>query len=292
MNDIKDGFIKTKDYQIYYKIKGTISKDSTPLIILHGGPGGSLYSYEPLFDLENSKMPVIMYNQHGSYKSDIFIEDKSSLYTIDSFMDELDIVIKELKINKFYLLGHSWGGMLALSYAIKRKNKNMLGLILFSTLPSTKMWNSESLRLVEYYPPKMREEISKSRDIPEYSSPLLKKAIKRFMKEHVRDKDKVSYVYKIKPVKYRGEAYKYMWGESELFGSRTLKDYNLENDLYLIDYRTLIISGANDESTPYINKFMHDRIKNSTWVLLKDSSHTGYLTETDKVIDAIQEFTR
>lgn len=287
----QDNILKLEKYEIYYRIVGNLNSDSIPLIILHGGPGGNFSSYEVLYKLADFGIPLILYNQHGSYKSTIYNKDDyKELFTIESYMEELSILINHLNIKKYHLLGHSWGGMLALQYILDYKDINMKSLILFSTLPSSKLWGEENLRLIRYYPTKMRDEIIKNKDNNAYSSPLLKRGIKKFMKEHNGDSTRVIYK-RIEPKpKFKGESYQYMWGKSEIVSDGTLKDWDVTDRLKEITTPTLIISGSEDESTPYINKVMNDNINGSKWVLLQNSQHNGYNEEPELVIDTLKNW--
>jgi len=281
---MKDGFIENKDYKTYYQIYGEITENSIPLIILHGGPGGNLYTYEPLTKLSEYGTPVILYNQHGSGESSI-INKVDSLYTIETFEDELDSLLTKLNVKSCHLLGHSWGGMLALHYAINKNTKKIKSLILFSALPSSRLWNEESLRMVNYIPTKSKEALMHFYNKEEYNQSCYKRGVKQFCKQHQRDKKRVSYVFgKKSPYKLNKDAYNLMWGDSELFCNGTLLDFDVVNNLKEIKLPTLILSGQEDESTPYMNKIMNDNINGSKWILYRNSQHVAYLQETEKVI--------
>ena len=81
-----------------------------------------------------------------------------------------------------------------------------------------------------------------------------------------------------------------MWGKSELFGTGTLLNWNVEDKLHKINVPTLILSGAMDESSPAMNELMNKEIKNSKWVLLKNSHHIGYVEEANLVLKTIKNF--
>lgn len=282
--------IPFKDYKTHTAIHGELTEDSIPLIILHGGPGGSMYAYEPLFEL-SSITPVIAYNQLGSAYSKV-PKGNFDLYTIDTFMDELDNLVSYLKIKQFYLLGHSWGGMLALLYATRRDTKKIKKLILFSTLPSTSLWNSEHLKMIENYPCEEKEAIIQSINGEKYNKANYKKGIKRFYHEHVaRGNKRQYYDYKRKRFPHTNlEIYRYMWGKSELVGTGTLKDYDVTNDLAKINIETLILNGFYDESSFAQNKVLNDNIKNSKWLCFSHSHHNAYLEEHELVKKTITDF--
>jgi len=88
-------------------------------------------------------------------------------------------------------------------------------------------------------------------------------------------------------MRFNKDAYNKMWGNSELFCSGQLLDYDVISDLGKIKVPTLIISGQDDESTPFMNKIMNDNIKNSKWVLLEKSQHVGYSEEPELVLNTL-----
>lgn len=265
-------------------------KKRTPLIIMHGGPGGCVERYEPLEQLANLGIPLIFYDQLGCGYSRV-PKGNSQLWDFDLYLDELDNLINFLNLKSFNLLGHSWGGMLALEWVCKREHKGLNKLILFSTLPSTKIWNDEHLLMIKNFPDDEREAIINEFENKPFDKKLNKAGIKRFYKEHVGKKSSEFYNFNRKKFpKTNREIYEKMWGKSELFGTGTLKDWSVEPLLKTIDVPTLILSGAFDESSPRMNELMNKEIKGSKWVLLKKSHHIGYAEETDLVIKSIKEF--
>ena len=272
-------------------VLGDISR-GVPLIILHGGPGGCVERYEPLEKLADFGVPLIFYDQLGCGYSKVPENHKIS-WNFRIFLDEFDNLVKYFKLEKYIVLGHSWGGMLALEYVCNFDHKGLQKLILFSTLPSTKIWNDEHLKMLDEFEPEERAALLAENEGKNYDKEIYKKAIKKFYKNHVGKRSKDIYPFKTKRFpKTNKEIYEKMWGKSELFGTGTLLDWNVESKLHEINVPTLIISGALDESTPAINELMHKGIKNSKWVLLKKSHHIGYAEEPDIVIETIKSFVR
>src|SRR5499427_1379317 len=100
------------------------------VLLLHGGPGMT-HEYFEAFDsfLPRAGIEYYYYDQLGSAYSDQ--PDEPSLWELPRFVDEVEQVRKALKLDasNFYLLGHSWGGMLALEYALKYQH-NLKALII------------------------------------------------------------------------------------------------------------------------------------------------------------------
>lgn len=261
-----------------------------PLIILHGGPGGCVERYEPLEKLADLGVPLIFYDQLGCGYSKVPKNSKIN-WNFRIFLDEFDNLTKFFGLKKYYVLGHSWGGMLALEYITKREHKGLEKLVLFSTLPSTKIWNDEHLKMIEDYESEEKGSILAEKDGKNYDKIAYKNAIKKFYKEHVGRKSTELYAFKRKVFpKTNKEIYESMWGKSELFGTGSLKDWSVQEELYKVDMPTLIVSGALDESTPAMNKIMNKGIKYSKWILLKKSHHIGYVEENDLVIKELFSF--
>lgn len=270
-------------------VLGDISK-GVPLIILHGGPGGCVERYEPLEKLADFGIPLIFYDQLGCGYSKVPKNHKIS-WNFHIFLDEFENLVNYFKLEKYSVLGHSWGGMLALEYVCNFEHKNLEKLVLFSTLPSTKIWNDEHLKMLDEFSPEERAALLNENDGKNYDKEIYKKAIKKFYKNHVGKRSKDVYPFKTKRFpKTNKEIYEKMWGKSELFGTGTLLNWNVENKLHTIDVPTLILSGALDESTPKMNELMNKEIKNSKWVLLKKSHHIGYAEEADLVVETIKQF--
>lgn len=107
----------------YYKVFGDLNSEATPLLAVHGGPGaghGSLCeTYSQLWPLY--RIPVIFYDQIGCGGSTHLPQTNGdhSFWTLELFLNELNNVVDFFKLRGtgFHLLGHSWGGMLAASFA-------------------------------------------------------------------------------------------------------------------------------------------------------------------------------
>jgi pimeloyl-ACP methyl ester carboxylesterase len=101
----------------------------TRLLLLHGGPG-STHEYFEAFDsyLPAAGVEYYYYDQLGSLYSDQ--PDEPDLWELDRFVDEVEQVRRALGLDRdsFFLLGHSWGGILAIEYAL-RHQRHLKGLL-------------------------------------------------------------------------------------------------------------------------------------------------------------------
>ena len=110
----------------FYKIIGVLSPTKTPIIIVHGGPGGTHDSMLAFTDLWTTyAIPVLFYDQIGNGRSTHLPEKNgdTDFWVPELFRRELENLIRELGLSDgpvFSLLGHSWGGALAADFASYR----------------------------------------------------------------------------------------------------------------------------------------------------------------------------
>ena len=145
--EIKEGYMPFMGYQTYYRIVGKTEEGKSPIILLHGGPGSTHNYFELLDRVAESGRAVIMYDQLGCGNS--FVEGHPELWTPETWLNELCVLIDYLHIDHFHLLGQSWGGMLAIIYLIEKQAKGVKSAILSSTLSSSKLWASEQHRMIK-----------------------------------------------------------------------------------------------------------------------------------------------
>jgi proline iminopeptidase len=122
------------DFQVWTRRVG--NNPSLKVLLLHGGPGGSSEWFEP-FDVwfPRAGIEYYHYDQLGSFRSDK--PDDPSLWTIDRFVDEVEQVRLALGLDSsnFVLFGHSWGGLLAIEYALAHP-QNLKGMIVANMVSS------------------------------------------------------------------------------------------------------------------------------------------------------------
>jgi proline iminopeptidase len=118
------------------------------LLLLHGGPGTTHEYLEP-FDnwLPAAGVEYYYYDQLGSHHSDQ--PDDPDLWEIDRFVDEVEQVRTALRLNRdnFFLYGQSWGGLLALEYALAHQ-QNLKGLIISNMMASVPAYNEYAARVL------------------------------------------------------------------------------------------------------------------------------------------------
>lgn len=154
-------------YNSKYKVfTQKIGNGSLHLLLLHGGPANCHEYFEnfPEYLLKQG-FTIYYYDQLGSYYSDQ--PDDSTIWNVQRFVEEIEEVRKGLKLDHFYLLGHSWGGMLAELYAAKYQ-QHLKGLIL-SNVPSFSFNNNDTLMYGHFIDSLEKKDASETKALPELS---------------------------------------------------------------------------------------------------------------------------
>ena len=106
----KEGFVQVQGGPIWYRVFGPSAgtgASATPILFIHGGPGGSSCKFEPVALLLSRFRPVVVYDQLGSGRSGRPLDQK--LWTVDRFASEIVTLRKALDLKEIHLLvPHSW----------------------------------------------------------------------------------------------------------------------------------------------------------------------------------------
>ena len=283
---IEEKYIPFREYQTYVRIVKEDDQDGVPILLLHGGPG-STHNYFEVLDPLAKQRPVISYDQLGCGNS--YVENHPELWTLSTWMEELDNVIKSLHLTRFHLLGQSWGGMLALAYALQQP-QGLQSLILSSTLSSSQLWGREQHRMLKYMTKEEQDAITKAEETGNWQDEMAQKAIARYMKLHcadIKDNDPEC----LRREKRSGtESYMTAWGPNELTPQGTLKNFDVTDKLCEIKVPCLIISGTGDLCTPLIAKTMYDHLPYARWELFANARHMVFAEYTEKYLQLLADW--
>jgi len=287
--NIQEGFVPVEDgYRVWYRsVGGGAERESVPLLCLHGGPGVPHDYIENLAEMASEKQRVIFYDQLGCGFSDL--PEDTARWQIPRFVTELATVRKELGLEHVHILGQSWGGMLAIEYALTQP-QGLESLILANTAASIPLWIAEANRLRALLPPEVNATLLKHEATGTTDDPEYQEAMMVFYDRHViRIKPMPEFVQRgfdrlSQPVYYT------MNGPSEFHVIGTIKDWDRTDRLAEISVPTLIVSGRYDESTPVINEIMRKGIPGSEWVVFEQSSHLAHAEEPELYMQTVQAF--
>lgn len=291
MMEIKEGYVSFRGFKTYYRIANPNGK-KIPLLVLHGGPGSTHNSYELFDDMALADdRPIISYDQLGCGLS--ALEDPHpALWKAKTWVEELMNLRTSLGLEKVHLLGHSWGGMLAIIYLCDYQPEGVIDVILSSTLSSVNLWREETHRLVKFLSEEDQKAIEKAETSGDFKSLEFYIANQHYYRLFVGGPWGDDAPDCLKRTKVVGkESYITAWGESEYSPSGTLKDYEYTERLKEIKIPVLLNSGANDESTPLQNKTMLEHLKTEKeWIIYPHARHMSYYEDHEEYEKNVMAF--
>ena len=277
-------YVTHKFGKTHYTRKGRQGK--TPLVWLHGGPGGMHTPDSKVFLLANDR-PVYCYTQIGGGKSS---KTARKLWNLPTFVEELDLLVKKWGLDEFHLMGGSWGTTLALEYYLRRGRKGVKSLVFQSPLFSARDWKADGRKLIEGLPKKTQHIIDTCHDIDATDSKVYRHAMSVYYAKHVlRNKKKAKELSRLKNPNGK-RVYEYMWGPSEFEPSGTLKTYSRVRDLSRIKVPTMIICGEHDEATPATGIRYANKIRGCTYSEIKGASHAIWYEKPARLRNVINDF--
>ncbi len=280
-------FLKHQYGQTYYQYRGSKRSGGTPIICLHGGPGGHSRFMHPLFELSDERQ-VYLYDQTGGGRSS---PTEKKHWRIPVFVNEFRQLLDHWEIDQFHLFGASWGTTLALEIYLRRDlGKRIQSLTFQSPMFSAADWTADANRLIKGLPAKERKVINYCHEIGATDAEVYREAMKVYYAKHVlRSKAKAKKRGEVKN-DHGHQVYEHMWGASEFSATGTLRGYDRVNDLPSITCPTLFICGEHDEAQPRTAKRYKRMIKGARFEEIGNASH-AILTERPKpLIRAIRSF--
>lgn len=278
------GFVDVNGFKLFYR---TFGNGGNVLLCLHGGPGAIHDYLLPFGSLGNDKVRVVLYDQLGCGKSER--PPDTSRYTIEYGVEEVEGLRQALNLGKINLFGNSYGGALALQYALKYQ-QNIKKLIISSGLASVPETVAEMKRLKTLLPRDVQETLAKYEAMEDYQNPGYLKAVEVFYRNFVcrlpewpeevtRTLNGLS-----TPVYYT------MNGPNEFTIIGNLRDWNITTRLPEIRVPTLVTVGRYDEVTPKIAETIHKQIPGSKLVVFENSSHLAMWEEQESYLRTVREF--
>ena len=283
-----EGSIPFRGQETWYRIVGDGEEaGKLPLLCLHGGPGAAHDYLEPLERVAETGRRAIFYDQAGCGKSG---RTDESMWNVETFVDEVGAVRDALGLERTHLFGSSWGGMLAMEYALTRPS-GLASLVLSSSPASISLWAEETGRLRAELPSEIQRTLDKHEAAGTADSPEYEAATMEFYRRHVVRLDPIpDFVQRTFAEVAHNPVYLHMQGPNEFVIAGTFKDWNITHRLGEIDVPTLVTSGRHDECTPRQAEVVHQGIPGSEWVVFEESSHMQFAEEPDRYLEVLDDF--
>lgn len=264
------------------------------VLLLHGGPGAT-HEYFEAFDsyFPGAGIEYYYYDQLGSAYSDQPKDD--ALWTIDRYVDEVEQVRQALHLDKdnFCLLGHSWGGVLAIEYALKYQ-QHLKCLVISNMVDSIPAYNDYAHKvLMPAMDPKQLAEVQKLEaehrtDDPRYMAILgpmhYEQHVLRMPESQWPEPVTRSFGH------INQQIYTLMQGPSELGASGRLLNWNRSKELHRINVPTLVIAARYDTMDPKYMARMAKKLPHGQFLLCPKGSHLAMYDDQQAYFDGLIGF--
>ena len=278
-------------YKVWTKRFG--NNPDMKVLLLHGGPAMTheyLECFESFFPQAN--IEFYEYDQLGSYYSDQ--PSDTSLWTIDRFVEEVETVRQKLGLtpDNFYLLGNSWGGLLAMEYALKYQ-ENMKGLIVCNMTADFGKYEAYNAQLRSQLRPTLLDTLKSYEEKEDYFNPeyaeivmneYYTKHICRIPIENWPDPWMRSLEH-VNP-----DVYVYMQGPSEFVPGGILKGWSVWDRLPEIEVPTLTVGAKYDTMNPEEMEEMSELVQNGRYLFCPNGSHLAMWDDQEVFMEGVINF--
>jgi len=280
------------EFRVWTKRVG--NNPTTKVLLLHGGPGMT-HEYLEACDsfLPQAGVEFYYYDQLGSTYSDQ--PDEPDLWEIDRFVDEVEQVRRALDLgpDNFHLYGQSWGGLLAMEYALAHQEQ-LKALIVSNMMSSVPAYNEYARTVImpalnqEALAEILRLEEEGDTGNPRYEELLMAhhyvRHVLRMPAEDWPEPVMRSFAH------VNNAIYVPMQGPSELGASGKLVDWDRSADLHRISVPTLVIGGAYDTMDPAHLREMADRLPRGRYLHCPEGSHLAMYDDQETYFAGLLAF--
>jgi L-proline amide hydrolase len=266
--------------------------DAHPLFVLHGGPGMAHDYVRNIAEIaDETGRVVIHYDQIGCGRSTHFPDAPREFWEPGLFVDEFHAVRTELGIERYHLLGQSWGGMLGAEIAVRRP-VGLVSLSICNSPASMDLWVEGAGELREQLPGEALAALVRHETAGTVSDPEYLEATMEFYRRHVCRVEPMpaDFVDSEKQMEAEPTVYHTMNGPNEFHVVGTLRNWSIIDRLHQVDAPTLVVAGEFDEATPATWLPYVERIPDARSHVFDGASHCTHLEQPEEFRAVIASF--
>jgi len=262
---------------IFYEISNP-EASGIPLLLIHGGPGGTSCSYGMLDDRITDR-PVIRYDQLETGLSER--PNLREQWEIGHFVEEIEAIRANLELDTLHILGGSWGGAVAAEYALEGNIEGVQSIIFAGPLLSTPIWMEDANILVGQMPESLRDVIRDNEAAGTFDHPDYVAATDSFYARYLFHQPRPE-IPECDGVNGNSEVYNTMWGPTEFTSTGTLLDYDRTDRLGEIDLPVLFVAGEYDEARPETMHKFAALMSDARVEVVADAGHVAMVDKPDE----------
>lgn len=264
------------------------------LLLLNGGPGATHEYFECMESfLPAEGIEIIYYDQLGCGNSQD--PKDTSIWDLPRYVEEVEQVRKALNLTNenFYLLGHSWGGILAMEYALKYQ-QNLKGLIISNMMASAPEYGRYADEvLAKQMDPKVLDTIRSIEAAKDFANPKYMELLyPNFYMKHILRMPLESWPEPVNRsfAKMNQSLYVTMQGPSEFGISGKLEKWDVKASLKNITVPTLVVGAKHDTMDPAHMEWMSKEVKNGSYLFCPNGSHMSLYDDQEIFMNGLIGF--
>lgn len=254
-----------------------------PLVVLHGGPGMAHDYVKNIAALaEETGRTVVHYDQVGCGRSTHRPDAAADFWTPALFVEEFANLVAALGLERYHVLGQSWGGMLGAEIAITRP-EGLASLAICNSPASMRLWVEGANALRAELPPEVRDALDRHEAAGTIDDPEYVAATQVFYDRHVCRVQPTpqDFLDTVAQMEADPTVYHTMNGVNEFFVTGTLEDWSVVEEVAGITAPTLVIAGELDEATPETWAPFVERIPDVRSRVFAGASHCTHLEQPE-----------
>lgn len=281
---MREGFVAVPGGRIWYGIEG--ASQAAPLLVIHGGPGTPHDYLAPHAALAGER-PVIFYDQLGCGRSER--PGNRALWKLPRFVEELAALIAVLKLERFHLLGHSWGAIVAVEYLLSRRD-GVASLTLASPVLSFPRYAAYGAKLRASLPAETQAVLDRAEAVGDFESREAQQATLEYYSRYFCRLDPWPECLLETLLGFGRQTYETMQGPTEFVVTGNLRAYDCTARLGSIAVPTLVTCGRHDLCDPEAVRADQRAIPGSELAIFEQSSHVPHLEEEEAYLKKLREF--
>lgn len=261
------------------------------VLLLHGGPAMT-HEYMECFEsfFPQAGIEFYEYDQLGSYYSDQ--PDNDSLWTIERFVEEVEQVRKALGLNQdnFFLLGNSWGGLLAMEYAHKYQD-NLKGLIICNMTAGFDDYEVYNTKLRNELRPSLLDSLAMYEAKEDFHNPEYQEMVfNEYYSRHIFHGEEWPEPV-LRSFKHVNQhVYEYMQGPSEFVPGGILKGWTIWDRLPDFKVPTLAVGAKYDTMNPEEMKRISETVQDGRYLYCPNGSHLAMWDDQEVFMNGVIDF--
>ena len=281
----RQGYANVLGYDLFYRQFG--EPEEGEVLCLHGGPGATHDYLLSMADLADRGYRVTFYDQLGCGRSQL--PRNTALFVPERYVEEVEAFRKEMGLVSPHIIGSSWGGMLAIAYALKYQ-RNMKTMTTVGGLHSVPLTLREMERMKRGLPRNVQKTLARyegDNENPEYLA-----AVMVFYKKHLCRLDPwpAEVTYSLDHISR--PVYGTMNGPNEFTIIGNTRYWDVTDRLRTIRVPTLVLGGRFDEVSPLVAREIHEHVRGSELTIFPNSSHLAFWEERESFMERVLRFLR